>query len=243
MSMAVIFLATAMSHDKDLLKSEFMDGEKDFVRYCTHCSNKAPQSVLFKYEILDEETFSSSTLVEYFLVKCATCNMPSLYVRLDADFGITDDDAIDILGTRVYPKIDSLSESVPINIRDVYSKTLKILKINPEAFCVQIRRLLEFVCIDKGIKGKNLDRMLKEMTEKGLIPKVLSEMSNNLRVLGNLGAHALENVEITSYDASLANDFFRAIIEYVYVAPGKVDSFKKRLGEMQNRKSDNTTPF
>jgi hypothetical protein len=62
-------------------------------------------------------------------------------------------------------------------------------------------------------------------------------------VLGNLGAHALENVEITSYDASLANDFFRAIIEYVYVAPGKVDSFKKRLGEMQNRKSDNTTPF
>ncbi len=220
-----------------------MDEGRSFVRYCAHCSNKALQSVLFKYETLDEETFSYSCLVEYFLVKCATCNMPSLYVRLDADFGITDDDAIDILGTRVYPKIDSLSESVPINIREVYSKTLKILKINPEAFCVQIRRLLEFVCIDKGIKGKNLDKMLKEMTAKGLIPKVLSEMSDNLRVLGNLGAHALENVEITSYDASLANDFFKVIIEYVYVAPAKVDLFKKRLGEMQNRKSDNTTPF
>ena len=218
--------------------------EKSFVRYCAHCSNRAPLSVLFEYQFEEEFEESEHTpydhyVVEYFLVKCETCNDLSLYVKPDPDIFYHED----ILGIRVHPKIDSLSESVPINIRDVYLKTLKILKINPEAFCVQIRRLLEFVCIDKGIKGKNLDKMLKEMTAKGLIPKVLSEMSDNLRVLGNLGAHALENVEITSYDASLANDFFKAIIEYVYVAPAKVDSFKKRLGEMQNRKSDNTKPF
>lgn len=53
-------------------------------------------------------------------------------------------------------------------------------------------------------------------------------MTDVLRLLGNIGAHAAgQSVKLGHVRA--IDDFFRAIIEYVYVAPSKLKEFRDRL--------------
>jgi hypothetical protein len=50
-----------------------------------------------------------------------------------------------------------------------------------------------------------------------------------MRHIGNLGAHAGDD-DLDFWDAELLDDFFRAIVEYVYVAPSKIERLKQRIG-------------
>ncbi len=203
------------------------DGER-YIGICNHCGNNTSQKVLFTHigsEIAyipngDEVSFE----VEYRLTECGTCENISLYGKPEFDDHL--------FGHVLYPRQSNLSSSIPAEIRKVYDEAKLISKLAPNAFAVQIRRALEFLCKDKKISGKNLSGQLKEMAKQGLIPPILATMTDGIRILGNIGAHA-SNMGVKSEDISLIDDFFKAILEYVYVAPNKIEVFKKRLGEIK----------
>ena len=53
-------------------------------------------------------------------------------------------------------------------------------------------------------------------------------MTDILRMLGNIGSHAAdESVEPEYVDA--IDEFFRAVVEYVYVAPYRVNEVRAQL--------------
>ena len=64
--------------------------------------------------------------------------------------------------------------------------------------------------------------------EKGEIPPVLAEMATILRLLGNVGAHLTEE-PVKPPDTWVIDDFFRAVIEYVYVAPSRIKEISDGL--------------
>jgi hypothetical protein len=49
-----------------------------------------------------------------------------------------------------------------------------------------------------------------------------------LRRVGNIGAHAMEE-DVSIWDAELVDDFFRSVVEYVYIAPAKIRRMQERL--------------
>jgi hypothetical protein len=49
-----------------------------------------------------------------------------------------------------------------------------------------------------------------------------------IRLVGNAGAHA-SGIKITVPQVWAIDDFIIAIIEYLYVAPAKIEEFKKRF--------------
>ena len=57
-------------------------------------------------------------------------------------------------------------------------------------------------------------------------------MTDVIRILGNYGAHA-SDVEVTRQDVQVMDDFFIALLEYVYVAPQKLENLKKRLSKLK----------
>ncbi len=61
-------------------------------------------------------------------------------------------------------------------------------------------------------------------------------MTHAVRFFGNVGAHAAE-ISITADEASLIHEFFIAIIEYVYIAPDKINSLTSRLSNKEIPKS------
>ena len=122
-----------------------------------------------------------------------------------------------------------LHESVPNTVGRFYLEALRVKDRSPSSFAVQIRRSLEAICKDRGVQGRNLDQQLKQLTSQGIIPSIIAEIADELRLLGNIGAHA-DDLRVTSEQVQAMDDFFHLVIEYVYIAPHKLKEFRNTLG-------------
>jgi hypothetical protein len=140
-----------------------------------------------------------------------------------------------------YPEPTELPSSVPSNVRAVYREASGVKRLAPNAFAVLLRRALESICEDRGVKHGVLARRLQMLAERGEIPPLLAEVSDVVRILGNVGAHA-SDVSVTPPDTWALDEFFRAIIEYVYVAPSKLEKYKVKLQAVKNSKINTLGP-
>jgi hypothetical protein len=57
-------------------------------------------------------------------------------------------------------------------------------------------------------------------------------MTSVLRTLGNEAVH--EGKEVSVYTTWLLDDFFKAIVEYIYVAPSKLARFERHLTDAES---------
>jgi hypothetical protein len=157
---------------------------------------------------------------------CETCDAALLY----------DGIAYDVSGNwpdLVYPRNTTLPSSVPQAVRDIYSEAAVVKRNAPNAFAILIRKGLEAICDDRGAPSGPLAARLKHLAERGEIPPSLAEVTDALRVVGNTAAH-VSLQPITHPMTWVIDDFFRVIVEYVYVAPSKLSEFKQRLASIKN---------
>jgi len=100
---------------------------------------------------------------------------------------------------------------------------------------------LEALCSDRAAKGQSLFEKLKDLSAKAEIPPVLAEMTDALRLIGNIGAHGIDD-SVHPLQASAIDGFFKAIIEYVYVAPAKLREFKESMESSKKPKTKGDEP-
>jgi hypothetical protein len=197
---------------------------------CPHCGNETTQEVIFETSI--SETFYLSSDpddscdfdITYYLTKCITCNSLSLFY--DAEFYDNQGNLSE--ATLCYPEHKKLGIEIPSTVANTYREASRIRNISSEAFAVMIRRGLEFLCQDKKAKGETLKNQLEDLGSKGIIPNTLVEMGDALRFLGNIGAHAT-NYKIDRTEIKVMDDFFLAMLEYVYIAPAKLTQLKESI--------------
>jgi hypothetical protein len=124
-----------------------------------------------------------------------------------------------------YPDNGNLHLSIPESIKQIYGEASKIKLSSPNAFAVQIRRALEALCRDRGAKGRNLQEQIKDLVTREELPATFGEAADLLRHLGNTGAHADDrSIRLSQVDP--LDKFFRAIVEYVYVAPSTIKALR-----------------
>jgi hypothetical protein len=212
---------------------------------CGHCGNRTPHELVMNYHapiVYDQvdrdvwlETFT------WLAYKCGTCGALSLY----GDFYDIHRGSVVPHGSRLHPRASDLlppshmmspADPVPGRILRLYAEIWSLRHRAPAAFIAQVRRALEYVCEDCGAEGKTLYDRLRALAESGVFPGHYGDITELLRRVGNIGAHASEE-ELSAYDAELIDDFFRSIIEYVYVAPAKVQRMRERLAVSDNRAS------
>ena len=63
---------------------------------------------------------------------------------------------------------------------------------------------------------------------RGTFPGYFAEITDLMRQIGNLGAHAGDE-DVNFWDAELLDDFFRSVVEYVYIAPSEIERLKQRI--------------
>ena len=198
-------------------------------RCCPHCGNTTPHELLFECAApliwygdndIPSRQEDQEPGQEYALIRCLTCRDLSLYSN------------IDVVGWQwprlEYPSNYDLDPCVPLIISANYKEARRVQNISPNAFAVLIRRALEALCYDRGLTKGTLASCLKELASKGEIPDKLVEASSVLRELGNAGAH--HSIRQVTIPMTWAMDsFFRTLIEYVYVAPSKMQKFQQSL--------------
>lgn len=164
---------------------------------------------------------------------CSTCGGLNIF---GAFFGM-DAEPEELERTRLHPRgadllppshMMSPNQPVPPRVLAEYQEIWPLRHRVPTAFIGQVRRLLEFVCTEQGATGRDLFVKLQDLTTKGVLPGYFAQITGLLRRVGNMGAHAGE-AELSLWDAELIDDFFRSVIEYVYIAPAKIRRMEVRL--------------
>jgi len=201
-----------------------------YILYCPHCGNTTVQTRLLAQPFMEKYygmTDGDLSLMEatYSVAKCETCSEVLVY-------SFTDEAPEDIwdtpLGTLLFPEFPGEMNGVPDTVRNVYVEAVRVQNISPIAFVVLARRLLEEICLDKNAHKRNLADSLKELVSRGELPPVLADASDLIRFIGNAGAHA-SKTKITVPQTWAVSDFLKVIIEYLYVAPHKINQFKSSL--------------
>ncbi|MBZ8141017.1 hypothetical protein CLD22_14035 [Rubrivivax gelatinosus] len=204
---------------------------------CNHCGNRTPHSKIFDYtqEMLFDEVDEMGKLYEPYTwlgYACATCGGLNVYGSFFASEG-----GSQIERARLHPRgADILppahmvepSQPVPPRVLAEYQEVWPMRHRVPMAFIGQVRRLLESVCKDQGATGKDLFAKLQDLATKGKLPGYFKDITSLLRRVGNMGAHAAD-ADLSIWDAELIDDFFRSVIEYVYIAPAKIRRMETRL--------------
>jgi len=209
-------------------------GEIQRVAFCPHCGNRAPQRLLLKHDydhpysfVLEEDGNSYLEKEEgssYFVAVCTTCDEVLLYNQYRYKVGVENFTHADLL----YPEGIELERSVPDKVRACYAEAARIRRTAPNAYVVMIRRALEALCDDRGTKGRPLKSRLSELASRGEMPALLVEVTSVLRVIGNTGAHHSE-AAVSPDLVWLVDELFRTVLEYVYIAPKRLASFRQRL--------------
>jgi hypothetical protein len=97
------------------------------------------------------------------------------------------------------------------------------------------RRVLEGVAknrLGEDSRGRRLVQLLNDLKAKvDLITEPLASLADALREGGNLGAH-FDDLERESDQAAASQmlDFLDYLMDYLYVLPAKVESFRKMIG-------------
>jgi hypothetical protein len=203
-----------------------MDHDDTRILVCPTCGNQTPHKLVFRHEYEPVFYGEDGTQSEgpappsiYMVFECGTCRDISLY---EHPAPVPFEEAI-----LRYPKGDSLHESVPRSVATNFQEARRIQTVSPNGFAVLIRRALEAMCDDRGVPADRLQKRLEVLANRGEIPPVLAEITSVLRTIGNSGAHNT-NQDVTVPMTWAMEEFFRALVEYVYVAPFLLRKFKSK---------------
>ena len=208
---------------------------------CFHCGNKTPMKSVGQYSWgskdldLRERDIDFNYLYELFA--CPVCHHVTLR-QLYTDEFMYHPMAYDYYEEReetiLYPISSIECVAVPPNIKNAYEAALKVKSIDKNLCLIGLRRTLEMILKDKGAEKWGLKDKIEEIASKGILPDSLKEASSFAKVLGDTAAHD-KDLEIDMNDVDSVSDFIRYIIEYLYVVPYKINSYK----EIFDKKSSN----
>lgn len=206
------------------------------IAYCTNCGNRAPQELIHTQKYLERAWGADGRESDphpwsMFVAVCETCSQLLLYENLGDQASPEDFERCEL----VFPKPLRLGIAVPREIAAIYEEAIRIKELAPNAFAVQIRRALEALAADKGVKKGTLQVQLNELAKNGDIPPNLARASDLLRILGNVGAHA-SSQSVHPLLAHVIDEFFRAVIEYVYIAPKRLAEFEAQMNRYLHKK-------
>ena len=197
------------------------------MNFCPTCNSVVETVIVYSYT--SENTVNEDLcgyVTEVLLSKCLKCQNPFLKEK---NFQIVEGD--DYLNSELqfFPNTENEAiKNCPEIVFNPYKEALKCYRAHAYDACViMCRKGIEAICIDKGeIKG-NLATKLKNLNSKGILENTLYSWANELRLIGNDGAHSHDQI-VNQQDAKEAVDFFDAFITYLYHLVNQYEELIKR---------------
>ncbi len=152
---------------------------------------------------------------------CIQCDQPGI-VRVT-------EDGFDEYSQQLFPRQMKHAEfPLPPKVKESYEEAVLCHEAGAWlATSVMVRRTLEAVGRQFDPTAKRPVEGMKAMKDQGVISEELYQWGEELRFLGNIGAHPTDDV-ITSQDAQEAIDLARAIIETIYDLRPKFQAMRAR---------------
>ncbi|NHM29916.1 DUF4145 domain-containing protein [Neobacillus terrae] len=216
------------------------------VKVCLHCGNKTQMELInsheheegeFEYDDEQGPYQIGAYFEKYNFYKCPVCNRFTLELEESNTFYIESNGAMPVTTKILYPAIETSLSKLPSGVKAAYQAAQKVRNIDGAICAIAIRRTLEKMCKDQGVTGRDLYTKLKQLSEKGIIPPILDEMSFLIKDIGNQAAHADEG----EFDEHLINSllkFTSIILEYVYALPSEIKKIQRYMSTLTEEKEE-----
>ncbi len=180
-----------------------MTASSTIKNYCIKCLNETNQKILFKeeesHEYPEEDTYFSYT---YYVLKCAGCEK----VTYRTDYDDKDNIDYDEHGTMSnYTEIKTFPPTIknhrpldhtyllPGKIKTLYQECTNCIAANSKIMAAAaFRAIVEGVCAEESVKGKDLKAKITALAKDGLISKKDATRLHSIRFMGNDALHKIE---------------------------------------------------
>lgn len=203
--------------------------------YCNRCKSDTRHECLLKSPRIeqdymdDDEQYSFVEDFLYVIWKCRGCDSITLEERYTCE-GYRNQNGEIIWDHKFYPIrtqnhiVPKYFNNLPQKLANVYKETLVAFNAGTRLLCATgLRSLIEGVCVNKNISGKNLEQMIDGLSE--LLPENIVINIHGLRFMGNVAIHELELPK--TYDLRLAIEICEDLLNYLY----ELDYKTARLGK------------
>jgi hypothetical protein len=212
------------------------------VSFCPHCGNISLQRLLHRHytspKYREDDTLAESgEFHQFFLASCETCDTPLLYYLHSLNTLPDGSTSAFQQSTLEWPTPAELPSVVPDVVRACHAEAAQIKGTSPAAYAVLIRRALEALCDDQNAAKGPLATRLHDVAFRNEMPRVLVEMSDVLRLLGNVGAHN-DKWKLSEHDVEVMDQFFKAIVEYLYIGPDRLRRYREALQALTKHSVD-----
>lgn len=229
-------------------------------KLCPHCKHPSVQSYSTHHAydestggLWDGDPETAKEPAAYFVFICQTCDELLLYHYQADEFNFEDlfstskrngveymtwDEAE--IGKNLklmWPQqlLEHIHHYVPETVRKSYLKALKNLG-SPQIFAIEIRKAMEAICEERGIaskdndgKYKGLGDKIKELARIAMLPKRIEDIAHKIVKTGNDAAHSTMDSKVVP----LIQNFFRVLINHIYVLPMQVQEWSSYQDERE----------
>jgi hypothetical protein len=206
---------------------------KNSVHTCFHCGNSGVLNFIGHTRWNDEDVIynDNGEIISYnvlehedwYIFECPVCNRP-VVIRQDT-FDIAE---YTYQPVTVYPSVMVFSDGVPKEIYSAFEAAIRTKGIDYAICMLSLRRVLEMICKEKDAKGKDLEGMIDNLIEKGILSPAFSDACWVIRQLGNSAAHA-DKTDIYAYQVDQVIEYVSTIINYLYSMPFRVGKLKENI--------------
>ncbi|WP_161607095.1 DUF4145 domain-containing protein [Myxococcus xanthus] len=202
-----------------------MNKTKNCWNSCTSCSNNTDHEILEEVINGPDDPSDYPEYDYYQIVKCKGCHKVSFrketqdYVNYDYDEHGGVNPTITI---ETYPRILKDHRGirrlhpVPQSVRDIYTETINATKENALTLAgIGFRAVIEAICNDQQIKGKDLKTRIANLAKNGMISNMEANRLHAIRFLGNDAAHDIKCPRSESIRVVL--QIVEHLIENIYI--------------------------
>lgn len=208
-----------------MVENEAEDKIKVYCPICRQTTNHFVLHSVKRYADANEDYWWCQT---FSIVKCCGCDYVGFHLKAMDESQIEyDDDGHELLAStiRIFPhshnEIEPISTWViPSEINAVYKETINCYNHhNYRLAGAGMRAIVEAICKDKGIDGKNLEIKINRLTSQGIITKNDRDRLHAIRFIGNDSIHILKNYK--PEELRIAIDIIHGILNNLYVIEDK----------------------
>lgn len=196
---------------------------------CRSCERSTKHTVISEKSIEElPEVYHAATKFRF--VECNGCGTLSLREEFhDYENYFTDDEGNydHPVTIRVYPEKlvehGSIAETehIPSIVLQIYQETLLAIRAGALILAgLGLRAVVEAICNDKNVKGRDLSVKINNMLKAGIVSKADANRLHGIRFMGNDSAHELKRPKKSSIFVAL--QIVEHVIQSVYVFESSV---------------------
>ena len=170
--------------------------------YCSRCDFETNHEILFQksYRSHPEEGYDYA--LEYYVVKCLGCGTISFreeFVNLEISYPDEYGDWNPEITETTYPPKNKVKKGLkslfdlPEKIKIIYEEAIKSYNADcPILTGVAFRAIIEAICIEESISGRNLEIKINNMVRRKLITEKEAKRLHSIRFIGNDSVHEMK---------------------------------------------------